>query len=657
MYSLNTPISQVKGIGALSTDKLNKQDIFQVKDFLINLPLKYSDRSKVVTINNIPLNELVTFIATIQKISSFYRYGKRFTTITVQDRTGTAKLMWFNSSYIHQSLKVGDEYSISGKLNNRKTIVHPVIEKVSDHNLHTARLVPIYSNTLDIKQGKLRRLLDHIFENLVITENLQELTKLMSLKQALLTLHFPDKTSKVVIARERLALEELLVLIKKAEQLKKKWSSVTTSKQVKLQQPFIPQTIPFTLTNSQEQATQEILTDLTKTTPMNRVLIGDVGSGKTVVAGIATQQVLKNNYSVAFIAPTKILAQQHLKTLTKLFPDIKIELVTSKTKKITKDNQAKLFLGTHAVINRLEQINPQLIIYDEQHKFGVEQRSKRKIDHQQPHTLTMSATPIPRSLMLTIFSHLSVSYLTQMPKNRKETKTWLVTEEKRSGSYQWLTKQLTDNPQKIAFVVCPFINPSSHEAFNKVASATTTYDTMKKWFKDKKIKLGLLHGQMNKTEQDQVIKQLYNNQIDILVTTPIIEVGIDLPTASIIIIESAQRFGMASLHQLRGRVGRAGQQGYCLLFSNTSSSLAKKRLKQFTQVTNGLKLAELDLKNRGSGDLFGTTQSGFSQLKFANWTNLELITQAKSIYSKLPNHWQSKLLSNKQVVTKIILAN
>ncbi|MBU0466971.1 MAG: DEAD/DEAH box helicase, partial [Nanoarchaeota archaeon] len=433
------------------------------------------------------------------------------------------------------------------------------------------------------------------------------------------------------------------------------------------------------------------LSDLQSFIPMNRVLIGDVGSGKTVVAGIAAQQVINCGHSVAFVAPTKILATQHYETLQKLFPKIELVLLTGKSKLVKKSGSrqksekwqstnkktnppdaSKLYIGTHAVINKLDKIKPGLIIYDEQHRFGVKQRSTGgNIGNDSnssditatktltPHTLTMSATPIPRSLMLTIFSHLKISFIDEMPTGRKTTKTWIVPEEKREASYEWIKKELVDessepvdssNPSKLALIVCPFIDPSNHEAFENIASTKETYEKTKKYFSNKKtmststnkskLKIGLLHGRMKKEEQNKIINKLYQGKIDILVTTPIVEVGVDLPTASIIVIQSADRFGMASLHQLRGRVGRAGQQGYCLLFSESNSSLAKKRLKQFSQENNGLKLAELDLKNRGSGDIFGTTQSGFSQLKFASWTNLELITKAKQTYETLPKSWK-----------------
>lgn len=668
MYSLNTSLETVKGIGPKLFEKLSQQGFLKVKDLLLFLPLRYSDRSEIVKISDLEQDKLITFKAKLKSISGFYKNRRRMDTAVMEDDTGKVKLMWFNNKFISKSLVVGETYMISGKLNDRGTITQPTVEIDKADTIHTGRLVPLYSSTIDIQQGSLRRILRNITTQL---ENNNE--NQVKIVNAIIQLHFPDSEESIVTAREQLALEELLSLIKTSEKIKEYWKHLQSAEAISLSEPQIPDTIPFKLTLAQQKSVKEILSDLQSFTPMNRVLIGDVGSGKTVVAGIAAQQVLNCGYSVAFVAPTKILAEQHFETLKKLFPKMELVLLAGKSKFTEKlkpndsqnsaSNEAqmpKLFIGTHAVINKLNKIKPGLIIYDEQHRFGVNQRSTGQAKIQTPHiltphTLTMSATPIPRSLMLTIFSHLKVSFIDEMPAGRKTTKTWIVPEEKREASYEWIEKELTakadslKNPSKLALIICPFIDPSNYEALENVASTKETYEDVKKYFSRKKLetttakpelRIGLLHGRMKKEEQDKIINKLYNNKIDILVTTPIVEVGVDLPTASIIVIQTADRFGMASLHQLRGRVGRAGQQGYCLLFSESKSKLAEKRLKQFSQENNGLKLAELDLKNRGSGDIFGTTQSGFSQLKFATWTNLELITKAKQTYENLPKSWQ-----------------
>lgn len=719
MYSLTTPLDTVRGIGPKLSQKLAEQGYETLQDLLLFLPLRYSDRSEIVKVADLEENKLVSFSAKITSISGFYKNRRRMDAATAQDETGKVKLMWFNNKFISKSVKKGETYMISGKLNNRGTVVQPTVELAKAETVHTGRLVPIYSSTIDIPQGSLRRVLKHSTDQLEsssradfnefpekVAEFLTGKIGDISLREAIIQLHFPDSEEKIVEARERLALEELLSLIKVSERIKDHWKNLKSAEAISLSEPKIPKSIPFELTGAQKRSIDEILSDLQSYNPMNRVLIGDVGSGKTVVAGIAAQQVLNCGHSVAFVAPTKILAEQHLETLQELFPSLELELLTGRTnlkkgKGKDKENETpKLYIGTHAVINKLRDIDPGLIIYDEQHRFGVKQRSagspgklagspgKSSGEHgklagtprkakgtgahgKTPHTLTMSATPIPRSLMLTIFSHLKVSFIDEMPAGRIPVKTWVVPEKKREASYDWIAQELEKEKDDVgstslALVICPFIDPSSHEAFENVASTKEVYEKISQYFgrkssgskspssrsseskspssslpgKTTKLRTGLLHGRMKKDEQDKIIKKLYENKIDILVTTPIVEVGVDLPAASIIVIESADRFGMASLHQLRGRVGRAGQQGYCLLFSDSHSQTAKTRLKQFSQENNGLKLAELDLKNRGSGDIFGTMQSGFSQLKYATWTNLELISAAKQVYQMLPTTWQ-----------------
>lgn len=660
MYSLETPIETIHGIGPKLLKKFAQKNIVTFKDLLLYLPLRYSDRSEIVQIKDLEVDKLVSFTAQVSKVSSFYKNRRKIDSAIANDSTGKVKLMWFNNKFVSQTIKPNTTYMISGKLNNRGTIIQPTLEIISDTDtIHTGRLVPIYSSTLDIQQGKLRRILKEALDKYQLSnrdEFFEIPEHLLSLKESLTQLHFPDSEDFIIKARERLALEELLSLIKTSEQIKKYWKKLRSAQVMQIMKPKIPVSIPFELTNAQKRSVDEILADITNSTPMNRVLIGDVGSGKTVVAGIAAYHTIKSGKSIALIAPTKILAEQHFQTLSGIFPELNIELISGNTSKKNLDtNTERLFVGTHALINKINQINPGLIIYDEQHRFGVTQRSESSKLKTMPHTLTMSATPIPRSLMLTIFSHLNVSVIDELPQGRIQTKTWLVPEKKRQAAYAWITKQLSQTPAGLALIICPFIDPSNYEAFENIASAKETFQNIKEEFKG--FKTELLHGKMKPEEQDKIISKLYSNKIDLLVTTPVVEVGVDLPAASIIVIEAAERFGMASLHQLRGRVGRAGQQGYCLLFSNAKSSVAKKRLEHFSKEDDGLKLAEQDLKNRGSGDIFGTNQSGFENLQFASWTNLELIAKAKQIYETLPKNWQPFIQTDKQVGNNKPLAN
>ncbi len=693
MYSLETKLTAVRGIGPALYKKLQEQGISTVRDLILQLPLRYEDRSHFSTIADLPEGELITLQAKVIDINQFYRNGRSIQTALVTDDTGKLKLMWFNNKFVLSNLKRGEEYLFSGKYSSKyKNITQPKFEAAKADTLHTGRLVPLYSSKVPLMQGTLRRVLKHILDQLFSIPDpiigiieAEDLSKLPDFKTAIRTLHFPDEIEDVAAARERLALEEFLQIMQASAQIKEEWKRMHSAPAIELQTADgksmdlekmlpLPKSLPFELTGAQKRSTAEILADLKSTTPMNRLLIGDVGSGKTVVAGIAAEQIVKNGFNAALIAPTKILAEQHYQTFASLFPKLPVELITAQTKKsagkkaavektptvMASAAQAKLVIGTHAVINRLTELSPGLVIYDEQHRFGVKQRSETTNLEKMPHILTMSATPIPRSLMLTIFSHLQVSYIDELPEGRKPIKTWLVPESKRADAYSWIAGELGSSGGQ-AFVVCPFIDPSDHEAFEKVAAAserhTELIDLFAKSSKKNRPEIELLHGRMNKKDQAAVIKKLYSGQVDILVTTPIVEVGVDLPQANIIVIESSERFGLASLHQLRGRVGRAGQESYCLLFTSTSSGLAKKRLKAFSDIHDGRKLAELDLQHRGSGEIFGTVQSGFSSLEFASWANIELIGTAQTIFEKLPPEWKPLFATQEAIETDIPLAN
>jgi ATP-dependent DNA helicase RecG len=676
MYFLDSKISTVRGIGDLISANLLEKKIHTIADLLLNLPLRYEDFSHITTISelkNLEVNQPITLKARVISSSQFYKNRKSILSATIEDETGKTKCAWFNNKFLAPVLKQAEnsqsELFFSGKVNNNNSLTQPTVEKSSDSlgekvdTIHTGRLVPIYSSTLDLKQGKLRRLLKEILDNLEIKDDFLELLDLkpdsvLDLKSSFYQAHFPDNNEKITLARERFALEELLALISESKRIKKTWQKENKAEKIVLFEPQIPDSIPFELTSAQKKSTQEIIADLNKKVAMNRLLVGDVGSGKTIVAGIACNQVLKNGHNVALVAPTQILANQHLSSLKNNFPDLKIELITSQNSakffaKYKKDKaEPTFFVGTHALINKFEKISPTLIIFDEQHRFGVEQRSQSLKLKTKPHVLTMTATPIPRSLMLTIFSHLEVSIIDEMPKNRKPVKTWVVPEKKREASFAWITEQLEFQKGSLAIVVCPFIDNSDYEALENIASAKDTFEKVKTAISKndigKKLKVELLHGKLDKIKKEKIMQDLFDQKINVLVTTPIVEVGIDLPAANIIIIESSERFGLASLHQLRGRVGRAGQESYCLLFNSSPNKEVTRRLDMFSRENNGIKLAEMDLKNRGAGSIFGTLQSGFSSLRFASWNNLELIKMAQEI---------SQTLEKKRISPQLLIKN
>lgn len=654
MYHFSDPIQAVAGVGQATKDICAQLGIYTVKDIVLTLPLRYEDRSSFFTIEDslkkIDPTQFVTIQATAHQIKEFYKAGRRITSATLHDQSGEIKAFWFNNRFIKARLNQDDEFFFSGKISAKGILTQPTVEAVKTDTIHTGRLVPVYSSCITIKQGSWRRLLKKVTDNLAPLE--YNIPDVPDITEAIKQLHFPDAAESLIAARERLALEELLALIRKSKALKKVWDNRKTTLSLKPSLPIIPETLPFKLTDDQVKATMEIVTDLTQAKPMNRLLVGDVGTGKTIVASLACRQVVLAGRSAAFIAPTQILATQHATNLQKIFPDLTIKLITSLTKHTEPTTEPTLYIGTHSVINRFDSIKPSLIIYDEQHRFGVKHRSPAfHLDQTKtktyPHLLTMTATPIPRSLMLTIFAHLELSVISNPPAGRIPVKTWLVPEHKRADSLTWLQAQLFTHPDRPgqALVVCPFIDPSDSEALENVAAATATFEMLKAaCAADQRINIELLHSKLKPAEKDDIIKRLFANQIRILVTTPIVEVGVDIPAADIMIIEAAERFGLASLHQLRGRVGRSGQEGYCLLFTTSKQSETLTRLKAFTAEQSGIKLAELDLQKRGAGDIFGTSQHGFSELRFSSWTNLTLIEQAKKTADQMAQDLNTKWL-------------
>lgn len=702
MYQLNDSLFAVKGIGTQVHKSLASKNLQTILDLLLTLPIRYEDRSEIITIHQLKLQEnsqliaktaptettqskrssvdshpsdnpkirknLVTTHGIVQHYQQYYKGRLLISRATITDGSERLNCLWFNNKFLRERLKPGQEYYFSGEFKNQ-TLMQATVEDYKAETLHTGRLVPLYSQLGTLKQGSLRRILKEICDNLRQTPDpLASAWATLhhfpphSLDQLLATLHFPQQAEDIVQAREFLAFEEIIFLIQQAQTLKKAWQSQKKAWSVSLSQPEIPE-LPFTLTSAQKQAFSEICQDLTTSVPMNRLLVGDVGSGKTIVAALAARQVISQGKNVCFVAPTKILAQQHVQTLTKLFPDLNIILVSSATKRQFQiAPQVSLYIGTHALLRVLPTLEPGLVIFDEQQRFGVKQRTIEEIYQTTtpaywPHLLTMTATPIPRTMMLSIFAHLSMSYINQFPKNRQVATTWLIPAPKEQSALDWLAQQLIHQPQqrlKQAIVVCPFIDPSKQQALENVAAAEESFQALQQhllaYYQAHHIplsqqpQLGLLHSRLSKTDQARVIEQVFQEKIQLLITTPIVEVGVDLPNADIILIQAAERFGLASLHQLRGRVGRNGQESFCLLFTthgdaateanHQASKVVQQRLQRFCQEKDGLKLAQLDLENRGAGNIFGTQQSGFSQLRFASWTHQQLIADAQKIWQQ-----------------------
>lgn len=642
MYALDDSVLSIKGIGNSLQQILAEYDITQVIDLLLFLPLRYEDRSAIKRIAEIEATDTLITVRAQLKSWREYRKGRLLITrATITDDTGTLNCLWFNNKFLKQSLINGQSYFFAGTMKNGQ-LMQATVEKVHTdaQQIHTGRIVPIYSKLGELKQGQLRR---------ILAETIGKLRAAGALEPILHQLHFPEQAEQVITAREQLALEEIIFLIAKAQAYKQHHAQQKAT--FTLHTPLDMGTIqlPFTLTEAQVRALSEIQSDLQKGIAMNRLLVGDVGSGKTIVAALSGVAVVKQGQSVCLLAPTKILAQQHYEKLRSLFPEINFQLVRGE--RASDDPQAAAFyIGTHKLIKQIPQLKPKLVMYDEQQRFGV---AHRQLGDQNSHLLTMTATPIPRSLMLSIFSHLDVSYIDQMPRNRHMATTWLVPKQKEEGAIAWIGQEILQSHQqdkhKQALIVCPFINPSTHQASENVAAIKDTSawvnQQLEQLYQSKKIpkarqlRIGVLHSKLNKAKQQAVIDAVYNQEIDLLISTPIIEVGVDLPNADIMVIQSAERFGMSSLHQLRGRVGRAGQDSYCLLFCSEGlrdTESVQTKLTAFSKETDGLRLAHLDLQHRGAGNLLGYEQSGLQGLRFASWTNLDIITQAQQLFAHNP---------------------
>ncbi len=643
---LTTPIAQAGLVYRLKNAALTRLNIFTIEDLLFHLPFRYEDFTNSVTIRSIKFGETSVVRGTVVDIKNEYtRKGFVLQKATVTDGTGTLQCTWFNQSYITRIIHPGDEVGLVGKLEffgKKPSFQIKEYEVLGQSNgIHTTGLVPIYNETRGLSSKWLRnRIYDILSHNKSIPDflNVNELNRLQykPLYESLYSCHFPKSIQEAELARERLAFDELLLSHLAALKRRDEWNHKNKGlpfevKNLELKIKHFIDALPFTLTEGQKQALNDIENDLQKEIPMNRLLEGDVGSGKTVVAAIAMYIAFLNGYQSVLMAPTEILAYQHYGTIKKLFEPygIAVELITGSKKLKIEDLKLKISIGTHALIQKsvdFEKLG--LVVIDEQQRFGVEQRAILRQKGTNPHFLTMTATPIPRTILLAIYKDLDTSLLKEMPKGRKHIKTWLVPPVKRTNAYEWIKKQIVESEyQDQAFIVCPFIEES--ENMDTVKAAKAEFERLQK--EDlKELKLGLLHGKLEAKEKDEVLNKFKNKEYNVLVSTPVVEVGIDIPDATIMVIEASDRFGLAQLHQLRGRVGRGDKQSYCLLFTESSTQAVLDRLRYMEKAESGFELAELDLKLRGGGDLFGTRQHGYRGFKIADFRNFELVERAKS---------------------------
>ncbi len=638
--NLQQKVSDAGGIYKKYSNRLEKLGIIKFEDFLYHIPFRYEDYSLISKIKDLQVGETVTIQGKVLEIKNIFTRGyKKIQKAVISDDSAEIEIVWFNQPYLAKMISPGDEISLSGKVSlnlNKLGLTSPEFEILGEGApIHTARLVPVYPETRGISSKWIRRQVDKL-----LSENLEELPEflpsktlkknnLIELRKAIFDVHFPNIIGEASKAHERLSFDELLLLQAQALRRKREWEKNTKGPGMK---PFenelgkLEKSLSFELTGAQKKAVSEISSDLTSETPMNRLLEGDVGSGKTVVGALASYLTFLNDYQTAFIAPTEILATQHFKTLSDiLLPfKVKVELVTGTNKLKTKDFD--VLVGTHAMLSeKVEFQNLGLAIIDEQQHFGVEQRAVLRKKGQSPHLLTMTATPIPRTVALTLYGDLSLTIIDEMPRDRKRVKTWVVPEIKRKGAYAWIEKEIKENKSQV-FIICPFIEES--ESMTTVKAAKKEFEYLQNQV-FKNLKLSLLHGKQKTKDRDQILQEFKEGKVDILVATPIVEVGIDIPNATVMVIEAADRFGLSQLHQLRGRVGRGEKQSYCLLFTESTSPKTMQRLKALETTYVGAKLAELDLQIRGAGEIYGTAQHGVSMLKIASFSDFGLIEKTK----------------------------
>lgn len=651
MLTGDTEISKLKGIGPKLTTLFNNLGITTVKELLSHIPFRYQDTSSILSIKEFKELGEGTILAEIESVKTTY-FRRNITTVKVKDDTGSLAFIYFNQSYLSKTLQQGEIYLFDAKQtekNGRKSIYNPKFEKFKyekKNQLHIGKIVGVYPETKGISSAIIRRSISelqdeipNIFTDPIGTYISKENYNLNSLQEAILKIHFPQDKEDIDEAKNRLSFDEMLRIGIKIEEERSKKAKEKSSKiplNAKVINLFI-KSLPYELTKDQNNAIEEILLDCNKAKPMNRLLNGDVGSGKTVVAAVVILNCIKNGYSSILLAPTTVLAKQHYETFQKLFKNFNIEteLCISAEKSIS-DADNKLIIGTHAILyNMILPKDLNLVIIDEQHRFGVEQRNYFKKDRKlSPHYLTMTATPIPRSLTEIVFGGLDVSEIREKPKNRIEVKTYYTPIRKRSECLEWIKKKILESKgENQAFFIYPLIEESEKSSRKSVLNE---YENLKTIFKGLKVKY--LHGKLKEDEKIKLLTEFKEKKIDILVSTTVIEVGIDIPNATIMVIEDAERFGLAQLHQLRGRVGRSDKESYCFVIPSNDvkrKSSAEERLVYFSQHNSGFEVAEYDLQSRGPGEVYGIKQSGIPIFKVASIFDIKLLKKARVFAKKL----------------------
>jgi len=684
---LSAPIWEIPRVGPQTLKRLKRLNIETVGELILHFPHRYEDFSNLIPISEAKEGGPFCFQGEVLDIKNIRTFRKHLmlTQMTLGDETGKLKVMWFHQPYLINTLKKGIHVCLAGKITGEKSkmyLSNPAYEKLPENfkevNIelnHTAGLIPVYPETEGLSSKWLRFVIKPLLTQLKnktpdsLPAKISKKYDFLPFEKAIWQIHFPDSLEEAKEAKKRFAFEELfnISLMVLRERLKlTHQKAIPIPININLIKKFT-ETLPYKLTDAQKKSAWQILKDLEKPNPMNRLLEGDVGSGKTIVAAIASLNVVKAGYQVAFMAPTEILSKQHFKTLNDILKkfDLRIGLITGKenyfkNKKITrkellekvKNGEVDILIGTHAIIQDTNlktkyktpvQFNDlALVIIDEQHRFGVEQRAK--LCRQKgfiPHLLSMTATPIPRTLSLTVYGDLDLSIIDELPKGRKKIITKIIQPKQKKATYEFLRQQIKEGRQ--AFVICPRIEPS---AADKARDGQTFLDERSSSWQDVKavkeeykklseeifpdLKVGMLHGKMKSEEKENVMKNFSAGKIDVLVSTSVIEVGVDVPNAAVMIIEGSEKFGLAQLHQFRGRVGRSEYQSYCFLFIETPGIIYNRRLHALINCENGFELAEKDLQIRGPGDFTGQRQWGLPDLAMSSLSDATLVSRARN---------------------------
>ena len=642
---LSASLENVKGVGAKTAEQFAVAGIHTVNDLITFLPRSYEDFSELVAIADITPGKRTIKARCVSCSTRPVRRGLRLTTATLADDSGRLQAIWFNQPYRETQLKSGEEFLFSGEFEfnyNKYQLTNPSAEKVSDVPVSSDRIVPVYRAIKGLKSQLVRKILVELKPLIsmlpeTLPPNIIKGQGLVSYSEAIMGMHFPTSPKDSEQAKERLAFEELFQLLL-AAQLNKLENAKLEGWHIPFEQAIVGQFVgqlPFALTGAQRRAAWEIIQDFEKATPMNRLLQGDVGSGKTVVAGLAARQAASHGYQTAFMAPTEILASQHAETLASLLEPfgVTVGLLTGSVKgaarqalyKQIASGSVAVVVGTHALIQQtVDFYKLGFVVIDEQHRFGVAQRQALlgKSDRM-PHLLAMTATPIPRSLALTVYGELDVSVLNERPKGRKPIATKIWSPISRKQLYEKVDAELAAGRQ--AYIICSLIDDNPD---NDVKSVQAEYKKLQSTvFYHRRI--GLLHGKMKPEEKDAVMRAFSAGEVDILVSTTVVEVGVDVPNATIMMIENADRFGLSQLHQLRGRVGRSSHQSYCYLVMSDSAK-PSQRLREIEKSSDGFYLAEVDLRLRGPGEIYGRAQHGALNLQIASLADTKLIARAQS---------------------------